>query len=127
MKKFNLQLLKIIVSGFLLLGVGFLFSFFLFNSMHKNFQDLSPAQMHERIIQERAQAIELAKARGDYHCCINPPCTMCYDNPNKWNHNQAGKCFCDEFIARGEDPCPQCQKDADSCISSPIKNPDDNF
>ncbi len=89
------------------------FSIFSFIALgQNNFEKLSPQEMYDQIIQERNLAIEKAKERGDYKCCISPPCTMCYMEGNKWNYNTPGTCACDEFIARGEDPCPQCKNKA---------------
>jgi len=93
----------LIVSSF---GAGY----FVYANFNPKFADLSPEEMYKTITQDRAYAIELAEKRGEYKCCIEPPCTMCYDGPTKWNYGQAGKCFCDDFIARGEEPCPQCKK-----------------
>jgi len=28
---------------------------------------------------------------------------------NKWNNFQAGTCACDDLIAQGKEPCPQCK------------------
>lgn len=86
-----------------------------------DFENLSPAEMHERIIKQRDYAIAKAVEAGDYRCCINPPCTMCYMEGNQWNNNEAGTCACDDLIAQGEDPCPQCLRglcsieDKDAC------------
>lgn len=109
MKKIVLFLLVIIVS--------FSLAYLFFNITSVDFIDLSPEQMHQKIIAQREIAIAKAEELGDYKCCIQPACTMCYDSANKWNYDQAGKCFCDEFIARGEEPCPQCEKGL-ACNSS---------
>lgn len=70
---------------------------------------LGQDKLHQQVISMRDYGISQAEARGDYKCCIKPPCTMCYMEGNKWNYGQAGKCFCDDFVARGEEPCPQCK------------------
>lgn len=96
-------LLIIVVSG--------LIGYFLHNPPQSlSFKSLSPNEQHSKIIEQRDYAINQAVLAGDYRCCINPPCTMCYTEGNKWNYGKAGTCACDEFIARGEDPCPQCVK-----------------
>ncbi|PIU69287.1 hypothetical protein COS81_00540 [candidate division WWE3 bacterium CG06_land_8_20_14_3_00_42_16] len=64
-----------------------------------NFKNLSPQQKYERIQQELNLAIHAAQSHGDYRCCINPPCTMCYLSPNPWNNFTAGTCACDDLIA----------------------------
>lgn len=70
----------------------------------------SAEKIHDDVVTMRNYGIELAQANGEYKCCIDPVCTMCYMEGNKWNYNQPGKCFCDDFVARGEDPCPQCER-----------------
>ncbi len=97
----------ITASLFLILGAaaGYLISFEI-----QNFKNLSPEEMYQRIISERDYAISQAIARGDYRCCINPPCTMCYMEANQWNNFTAGTCACDDLIAQGKEPCPQCKK-----------------
>ena len=67
-------------------------------------------QTRENVLSELYAAIQEADEAGIYQCCIKPQCTMCYLNGNEWNHGNAGTCACDEFIERGEDPCPQCQR-----------------
>ncbi|MBR9678486.1 MAG: hypothetical protein GOU97_04320 [Nanoarchaeota archaeon] len=58
---------------------------------------------------ELSLAVEDATANGDYKCCIDPPCTMCYLGNWLWND---GTCHCDEMILKGEfdKVCPQCKK-----------------
>tara|TARA_Y100000310_G_scaffold17993_1_gene17748 strand:- start:43 stop:441 length:399 start_codon:yes stop_codon:yes gene_type:complete len=75
-----------------------------------SFENLNTDEMYQQIIENRDFAIAQAKANGDYRCCISPDCTMCYMEANQWNNHQAGTCACDDFIAKGEDPCPQCKK-----------------
>lgn len=79
-------------------------------SQYTDFKNLSPGEMYKRVIKERDYAISQAIARGDYKCCINPPCTMCYMEANQWNNFTAGTCACDDLIAQGKEPCPQCKK-----------------
>ena len=74
------------------------------------FENLSPEETHQKIISERDVAIQKAKEAGDYRCCIHPPCTMCYMEANQWNNHTAGTCACDDLIAQGKDPCPQCER-----------------
>jgi len=69
---------------------------------------LSPKQRYDEIITKRDTAIRLAKESGKYKCCIEPPCTMCFMSANKWNNFTPGTCACDDVIARGKEPCPQC-------------------
>lgn len=46
---------------------------------------------------------------GNYRCCIEPACTMCFMGGWIWDD---GICRCDDMIAAGEDDkvCPQCKK-----------------
>ncbi len=96
----------IIISVFLLAGVGL--GFLALNQKNLAFESLSPEEMHQQIISNRGFAIQKAKDEGNYKCCIEPPCTMCYMEANIWNNHQAGTCACDDIIAQGKEPCPQC-------------------
>ena len=59
------------------------------------------------VIEELYKGIEVAKEKGEYNCCIEPDCTMCYLGHWKF---EKGTCYCDEAIAEGrdEDVCPAC-------------------
>ncbi|MBT3690282.1 hypothetical protein HOE31_02570 [bacterium] len=74
---------------------------------------MGPEGMHEHMTKVREYGIHMAGERGEYNCCIEPDCTMCYSEGNKWNYGKAGTCACDDFIARGEEPCPQCARALD--------------
>lgn len=63
----------------------------------------------EQLVEARDRAIEKAVEKGDYRCCIEPACTMCFWEANEWNNYTAGTCACDDLIAAGKDPCPQCK------------------
>lgn len=102
MKKYIL--LIILMSVFT--ALGFVYS----KTKDTKFADLGPQEMYDRIVKERDHAINEVKLAGNYRCCIDPPCTMCYMGANKWNNFTAGTCACDDFIARGEEPCPQCSR-----------------
>lgn len=71
--------------------------------------DASAQQKLQRIIAERDTAIQEAVGAGVYKCCIHPPCTMCYMEANQWNNFTPGTCACDDLIAQGKEPCPQCK------------------
>ena len=66
--------------------------------------------MHQQIMSQRDFAIKRAIAQGDYNCCIEPACTMCYLEANAWNNYQTGKCDCVDSIIQGKEPCPQCKR-----------------
>jgi len=98
-----LILLLLLIIG----GLGFWFGG---GSKYLSFEGLSSQQMYEKITKERDVAIQKAVEAGDYRCCIHPPCTMCYMEANQWNNYKAGTCACDDLIAQGKEPCPQCKK-----------------
>jgi len=101
---------KVIVAAFLLL-IGGLGGYVVFRSQTPiSFEELNPEAKLQRIIEQRDRAIQEAVNKGVYKCCIEPPCTMCYMEPNQWNNHQAGTCVCDDLIAQGEKPCPQCER-----------------
>ncbi|MFH1412474.1 MAG: hypothetical protein ABIG10_00390 [bacterium] len=107
MKSSKLKLIKI--GGFLIIFFfGLLLGNIGFNPKETAFENLSSADMHSTIIKQRDYAIAQAVEASDYRCCIEPACTMCYMEANKWNNFTPSTCACDDFIARGEEPCPQC-------------------
>ena len=81
-------------------------------SLSADFNQLPQGNNLQTLLALRRQAIEEAKAAGDYRCCIDPPCTMCYLEANKWNNFTAGTCACDDLIGKGEEACPQCEQGA---------------
>ncbi|MBU2265311.1 hypothetical protein KJ784_03960 [Patescibacteria group bacterium] len=115
--------MKKIIFIVLTLLLGGIASYLFFNIQNPIFEKLSPEAMYQRIIKERDHAISQAVARGDYKCCINPPCTMCYIEANQWNNFTAGTCACDDLIAQGKEPCPQCKKGlCPTCKLQPADN-----
>jgi len=100
---------KIFITASIFLIIGVALSYFA-SFGTQSFKNLSPEEMYQTIINERDYAIGEAIERGDYRCCINPPCTMCYLEANQWNNFTAGTCACDDLIAQGKEPCPQCQR-----------------
>ena len=63
----------------------------------------------EEVIEDLEMAIIRAEKEGNYRCCIEPACTMCYLGHWKF---EKGTCSCDDAIAEGrdEDVCPECVK-----------------
>lgn len=61
----------------------------------------------EQVLSHLYLGIEKAKEDGNYKCCIEPPCTMCYLDNWIW---EGGICECDEMIKKEEwdKVCPQC-------------------
>jgi len=106
---------KDLIKRVLILLLPFLLIFLVANLLfgiskkQNSFSRLNPQEKQQRIVEERDLAISLAVEAGDYRCCINPPCTMCYMEANQWNNFEAGTCACDDLIAQGKEPCPQCQ------------------
>lgn len=87
-------------------GLGFLVAI----KQNPPFTSLSKEKMYQTIVSQRDLAIQKAIERGDYQCCITPPCTMCYMEANQWNNFQAGTCACDDLIAQAKEACPQCKR-----------------
>lgn len=98
------DLLLIIFSILIGLGLGL----FITSKQPPVFENLSVKEMYEEIIAKRDIAIQKAVEEGDFKCCINPPCTMCFMEANQWNNFQPATCACDDLIAQGKEPCPQC-------------------
>ncbi len=67
------------------------------------------SQDPEKVIENLYDAIEIAEEKGEYKCCIEPACTMCYLGHWKF---EKGTCYCDDAIREGrdEDICPECVK-----------------
>jgi len=99
-----LRVLSFIASIFIGLAASFVFV----NSQKTPFEKLGAEEMLKTVIAQRNIAIQKAVEEGNYRCCINPPCTMCYMQPNQWNNYTAGTCACDDAILEGREPCPQC-------------------
>jgi len=115
---------KIIIT-ILIFSIGAIAGYLIFSVQNPNFENLSPEKMYKQIIKERDYAINQVVARGDFRCCINPPCTMCYMEANQWNNFTAGTCACDDLIAQGKEPCPQCERElcdgeGSSCNFKPV-------
>lgn len=101
-----------VFAAVLLILIGGLIGYFVFQTQVTSleFADLGPKEKYQRVVEERDLAIQEVVGEGVYECCIEPPCTMCYMEANQWNNFQAGTCACDELIAEGEEPCPQCKR-----------------
>lgn len=109
--KINISVIILIVTLSLFIGIGVKsITTNLPNQILKSFNQLSRSDKLQTILTFRDQAIEEARQAGDFRCCIDPPCTMCYMEANKWNNFTAGTCACDDLIAKGEEACPQCQR-----------------
>lgn len=98
----------------ILIVIAVVFSFFLFSATDIPFRMLGADTRYEKIIRERNLSINQAMVTGNYNCCMNPPCEMCYMDANEWNNETAGTCACDDLVSEGKEPCPQCRK-SDLC------------
>lgn len=102
---------------------GILTGYFVFSFENPDFSELNSAEMLKQVLTQRDYAIVKAVKEGNYRCCINPPCTMCYVEANQWNNGAPGTCACDDLIAQGKEPCPQCKRGLDgkgSCGESTV-------
>ena len=106
-KKFFMHLIILIIA------ISLLFSFLILPN-EKNFET-----KREVLLNQLFSNIEDAKEIGNYQCCIEPPCTMCYLGNWIW---EDGKCYCDDMIKNKEfdKVCPQCKKGIEEgrCIST---------
>lgn len=91
--------------GSLIIGIALSYAAFVYFSKPES---ETPQEKLSSIVEARDNEIRMAQARGDYRCCIEPPCTMCYMEANQWNNYTAGTCACDDLIKQGKKPCPQC-------------------
>ncbi len=66
-------------------------------------------QQRKSILEKRDELIAQKVKDGEYKCCIEPACTMCFMGNWLWDD---GICRCDDMIAAGEfdKVCPQCQR-----------------
>ena len=108
-----------IAAAFLVASMAFIFQG---NSMVNGLFPLPSENLAEgraKILNELSGAIDAAVKEGKYHCCIDPPCTMCYLGDWLWDD---GTCDCDGMIAKGEfdKVCPQCKRGIEEgrCIST---------
>jgi hypothetical protein len=73
----------------------------------------------DEVIGEMNSLIAVKTESGEYMCCIDPPCDMCFLGHWLWDD---GVCRCDEYIANGDfdKACPQCKNGVGegSCGSS---------
>lgn len=102
--------MKRIISIVFIFLISAFAGYMIFSFQNPRFNELGLEEMLERLKKERDYAIKKAAIAGLYRCCINPPCTMCYMEANQWNNEKAGTCACDDLIAQGKEPCPQCKR-----------------
>ncbi len=90
----------------LLVGLGIIIGV-LISTAYPQF--LSYKQKRNKIISDMESLIEEKTESGEYKCCIEPACDMCFLGHWLWDD---GICRCDDMIAKGENDkvCPQCIK-----------------
>lgn len=84
------------------------------------FLKLNGPSTPQKVIENLYDAIDIAKQKGDYNCCIEPACTMCYLGHWKF---EKGTCACDDAIAEGrfDDVCPECQSGIEEGLCTSTK------
>lgn len=101
---------------YLVLGASALIAFLTIASMGAadSFED-----RRIKVIGEMEDVIRDEVEAGNYKCCIDPPCDMCFLGHFIW---EDGVCRCDELIAAGraDEVCPQCKRGIEEgrCTSS---------
>ncbi len=103
MKSVKIIILGLIIVAILAIGGSFL----LFGRGDGTESDFHIKR--DTILSELYLAIEKAQGSGNYNCCIEPPCTMCYLGDWLWGD---GSCYCDREMAQEnwDKVCPQCIK-----------------
>ena len=98
---------KNIMKSFLFLFLGVIVGYLFIDLVIPNLQPFDIRR--ELVIKDMNSLIEESVEKGDYRCCIDPPCTMCFLGEWIW---EDGICRCDDMIAQGQDDkvCPQCKK-----------------
>ena len=73
-----------------------------------------------KVIENLYKAIDIAEQKGDYKCCIEPACTMCY--LGNWKFEE-GTCYCDDAILEGrfDDVCPECKSGIEEGLCTSTK------
>ncbi len=104
---------KIVIIGILVgIFVGFTFAY-----LHSE----TAVPDRDKLLTEIQLGIEHEINEGNYRCCIDPPCDMCYLGHWIWDD---GSCKCDDMIMQGEldKVCPQCKKGIENgfCKSSAV-------
>jgi hypothetical protein len=74
----------------------------------------------DKVINNLYEAIQVAEEKGEYKCCIEPACTMCYLGHWKF---EKGTCYCDLAISEGrnEDVCPECKSGLEQGLCNSVE------
>ena len=91
----------------ILLVAPIILLFILIINMH-TMQIKTQTYSREEVAQILHLGIQAKVDAGEYRCCIDPPCDMCFLGHWLWDD---GACYCDDMIAKGEfdKVCPQCK------------------
>ena len=65
-----------------------------------NFADLSFEEQHASIVSDTETAKKGLAAKGEYSCCVMPPCNWCLINDKH--------CNCATHLTKGESVCGEC-------------------
>ena len=108
----SMKKIIILITFLILIGSAFYF----FNKISEVEEEIL---VPEEVLVNLEAAIVQATKSGDYHCCIDPPCTMCYLGHWKF---EKGTCYCDDAIREGrdEDVCPECKKGLEQGLCNSI-------
>jgi len=106
---------------FLLLFSG-VFIGIVFANLYPNFQSFE--KRRTTIMNDMESLIDQQTKEGNYRCCIEPACTMCFMGNWLWDD---GICRCDDMIANGEydKVCPQCQRGLEEGLCKSTEEPCD--
>ena len=84
-----------------------------------DFKAKSFEEKRNEILSEIDVALKEATESGNYKCCIEPPCKMCFLGNWIW---EDGKCECDIMIAqeKWDKVCPECKAGIEEgrCVST---------
>lgn len=88
-----------------------------------DFKSKSFKDKRSQILSEIDIALKEATKSGNYKCCIEPPCKMCFLGNWIWKE---GTCNCETMIAQGQwdKVCPECKAGIKEgrCISTKTTN-----
>ena len=89
-----------------ILLVGFLAGFFLFNNIKSIAIGKSIDEKRQEFISQKEDIIGELIHQGEYACCLEKPCVYCIEKTPK--HGQGATCHCLEDVVLGRHPCGEC-------------------
>jgi hypothetical protein len=74
-----------------------------------SFKERTFEEDRAEVISEMDVVLRKAVQSGEYRCCIEPPCKMCF--LGNWIFED-GRCDCDSLIIQGswDEVCPECKR-----------------